>query len=168
MRAVTFALVSFSCVSWLRKYNTTKRGAYFVNTLHICNTLVPWNTPPGTWAPTGVVFLQGLHNITWICHMQQRRMAVLRHRKESESAIIDAACSFQVERVALGVTLYTCAREMLCFNFGRDTSSLDWGFLWFSSVCPVKWLDSSSIRLRPLPSKSIHHHSSVLPPPDAA
>jgi hypothetical protein len=137
-RVVTFSLVSFSYVSWLRKYNTMKRGTYFVNTLHLCNALIPRSTPPAIWAPAGVVFLQGLHNVTWIYHAWSFNDT----GKESENAWTDDICGFQTEQVDLGLKLHTCS--------GRRSSYPLWGFLWFLSVHPVKWRDISSIRLRHL------------------
>jgi hypothetical protein len=61
------------------------------------------------------------------------------------------------------VILYTCIREMLDSNLGRDNGYADWGCLRFSSVLPGKFLNSTSIRPRQLPSKSFPiHYSPIL------
>jgi hypothetical protein len=40
------------------------------------------------------------------------------------------------EQVSVAVTVYTCKREVLSWNFGRNVGYLDWNFSWFS---PVPW-----------------------------
>jgi hypothetical protein len=69
------------------------------------------------------------------------------------------------ELVDIAVTLLALVREVLGLNLGWDI--LTW-FLWFYSVPPDKFRDSTSIRPRPLPPKSSSiHHSFVIKPFDA-
>jgi hypothetical protein len=61
------------------------------------------------------------------------------------------------------VSLYTCIRELGGSNFDRDTGYPGCGFSWFSSVPQGKCRESISMRPRPLPSKSLSMHHSLIP-----
>jgi hypothetical protein len=63
----------------------------------------------------------------------------------------------------LHLGLQICIQEVLASNLGMDTSYPDWGFSWFSSVPTGIYLDNTSIRSQPFPSKSFPtHYSSVV------
>jgi hypothetical protein len=57
------------------------------------------------------------------------------------------------------IELLACIlRKVLYSNLERDTGYPDWGFSWFSSALTWKCWDITTIRPRPLPSKSFTVH----------
>jgi hypothetical protein len=63
------------------------------------------------------------------------------------------------EQVGVAVTVQTYIREVLYSNLGRDTDYPDWGF--FSSVLPVKFHNSTSIRPRSLSDSFFINHCTI-------
>jgi hypothetical protein len=59
------------------------------------------------------------------------------------------------EGVGVAIMLMTRIREVLSSILDRDTDSPDEGVLWFSTVSTDKCRDNTSIKPRPLLSKSL-------------
>jgi hypothetical protein len=62
--------------------------------------------------------------------------------------------STYTEQVGMAVPLYTCIREISGSNLDWHTVHTDWELSCFFSFSPGKFIDSTSLRRRPVPSDS--------------
>jgi hypothetical protein len=64
--------------------------------------------------------------------------------------------NYRAVQFGVAVKLWNCIRGDLSSHLGKDTDYYDWGFSWFSLVLAGQFQSTTSIRLRPFPSKSSH------------